>query len=183
MVTNGVFDHATQQAVPLVSERAIGQHYGGRPGPAGQRCDTMLEDFHVPGLQHPFNGAVHDLSTGFAGHHETGADLAQFDGIGDLQDAVENADTGIGDIEYLGRGAYSQAIGHRTGRGRFQVFAADGPVDQHADLVGRDAGCRKRLATGPGRPFRKREIRIPVTTFFNAGQLLKLSRLQMQSVV
>ena len=73
-----------------------------RSGTARQRLNGFFEDFHAAGFEEPVYGCIHNLPGGFTGNYQPGSDLSKLDGIGDLDHSVENTQTCIGNIVYLG---------------------------------------------------------------------------------
>ena len=71
----------------------------------------------------------------FRAQDEGRADLAEFDHVRRLQDAVHQSQAGIRHVVQDATAAQSQAVMDAASRGRFQVVAAHGAVDQGPDLA------------------------------------------------
>ena len=99
----------------LAGERAVGEEHGDGAGAAGERGQRELEEVHAPDLAHPLDHDVVDLAGRLAGDDQPGADLAELDPVGDVDDAVEHAEAGVADVVDRGVGADAQ-VRRRPGR-------------------------------------------------------------------
>jgi len=147
ILRGGLRRAAQQPAARIGIKRAIADDHGHGARTAGQRRQRFREHLHAARAKHRFDHRVVDLAGGLAGDDNPGSDLTQLDAIGDVHDAVEDAQAGIADVVDRFR-ADTQLGGDTAGGGRLEFLAADGGVDQHLDIFRTDVRHCQRLAGG-----------------------------------
>ena len=90
------------------------------------------------------------LAAAFGADDDAGANLAQLDHVGDLDDAVEQAEAGVGDVVNHRLARQAEAVMHAAGGGRLEKIAADRAVNQCAEKS-RDRCRWRRSPCGPTR--------------------------------
>ena len=60
----------------------------------------------------------------------------ELDPVGHVEDAVQHAEAGVGEVEDRGVAADAEPGGDPAGGGRLELLPADAGVDQNADIVG-----------------------------------------------
>ena len=95
MMLDVVADHAPQETVPAGAVSTIRKQDGGGPRTTGHRGHAFFENLHAAGGEHTVDGAFHDLTAGFARDHQSSPNLAQGDGIGNLNYAIKYTKTSI----------------------------------------------------------------------------------------
>ena len=130
-------------------------------------------------LEHDFV----DFPRALAGDDQAGADLAEFDAVGDVEHAVEHPEAGIGNIVDGGVPLDADGGGHLAGGRRLEMLAADAGVDQGADLLRRDIAPLQRFFRRSDRPLRNRRVRLPPAPFADAGQRFQLAGRDVQRLV
>ena len=183
MVLGRAAGDPADQAMPRGRERGVRQENGDRAGTAGQGGDRLAQDVHAFFPQQPLDRQADDLARRFAGHHQPGLHLAELDGVGDLHHAVQDTEAGVGHVVDLAFRPEAQRVGNGAGGRRFEVFAADRPVDQHPDPFAGNPGGLQGLAAGAGRTRVEREIGVPVAPLPDAGDGLELPLLDAERFV
>ena len=80
------------------------------------------------------------LPAALRAHDQAGADLPQLDHVGHLEHAVEQSQAGVRHVVDGAFGRQAEPMMHAAGGGRLEEIAADGAVDQGADVPPVDAG-------------------------------------------
>jgi len=124
-----------------------------------------------------------DLTGTFTSNDQAGANLPQLNPVGDIENTVENTETGVGEI--INRGIPSDTEGgcNLAGRGRLEMLAADSCINYCTDVLRGNIALLKRLFSGSNSTVLNRCIRFPPASFADTGQGLKLPRRNMQSFV
>ena len=121
------------------------------PDPPVSVATRGLERLHVARPQHGLDHGVVDLAGRLAGDDHAGPHLAQLDAVGDLDDAVEDAEAGVAQVENrVGLGAERRR--HPAGRGRLELLPAHGRVDQHFQVLRPDVGLSPAPCAPPASP-------------------------------
>src|SRR5690606_34415991 len=197
----GVGDHAVEVAaaelVPLggragdatlVARRARrqfgpGQHHGRGAGAEGEGGQFVTELFLGGVLAgQALEGLLVGQVRGLAVDDQGVVDLAALDhAAGDVH-AVDEGQAGVGDVEVLAGLGQAEVAGDDARGGRLEVVAADGGVDQQADLVRIDAGIGQRLHAGKGGDVRGLDVVFPQVTRVDAGDVAEHVGLDPEAV-
>ena len=102
-------------------------------------------------------------------------DLAEFDLVGDFEDAVEDAEAGVGDVVDGFGAADAEFGGDAAGGGGFEVFAVDAGVDDGADVVGGDVGGGDGFFAGFGGALGQGGVFFPPAAFADTGEGFELA--------
>ena len=126
---------------------------------------------------------LHERTTVLAGHDESAFDLSALDQTcGDGQ-GVEEAETGVGDVENLrARGQTDLAVGKRRG-GRLHHVAAHRAVDEEFYLLGAQSGFGERGFAGGGAGVGGTRALRPHTALANTGHKFEPAKGKFQAFI
>ena len=125
-----------QQAVARATLLAVRQQDGtaGRANRQGSDCRLDAAARQRDVAIQCFDGGFDQRPAAFRTQDEGRADLAEFDHVCRLQDAVHQPQAGIRHVVQDATAAQSQTVMDAASRGWLQVVAAHGAVDQRPDL-------------------------------------------------
>jgi hypothetical protein len=123
------------------------------------------------------------VARALAVHDQRVVDLARVDHDRGQLDPVEEAETGVGQVEVEAGGGQAQRRVHRGGRRGLQVGAAHRGVDQQADVGRIHARLGHRLRPGHRGGVGEAHVEWPPPALSDPGQPLQQPRAQTHAVV
>src|SRR5262249_59553654 len=104
--------------------------------------------------------------------------LAQLDLVGDVDDAVQDAEAGVGYVVDERAGTHSESGGDVAGGRRLELLATDAGVNEDVDVARLHVGGGEGLAGGGDGAVGERVALLPPPAFCYAGHRFELPHRQ-----